>query len=188
MIQRRLHGLKKLNYIYLYSENKAKFGTAKLEHNFNRATKVIERSFSKKAPLVKNNKVNWTLPNNSILCKTDNTRSPDTSATLRELPFASSSPLITRELQSAEKEKNDPCSMEHIEKVNISICLLESKWVTEDTIRVLFDPLNDTTELHINFLKPVITMDIKYLNDFEHVFSAGEWTAKFIVDKYLFIY
>lgn len=68
-----------------------------------------------------------------------------------------------------------------VTKQNISLALLESKWVTDDIFQVVFDILNNIVHQDIFLVNPVLTLAIKTMIDFgEFVQPQNLENKKFI--------
>lgn len=160
----------------LYSENKSRFANPKTKSKkFESAIKEIELSFKKQNSLSVSKNISLNGFSQNSVCDSIN---------FVESPPVASSPISQdTEVYLIDEPivQNNPVSVE--EGLNIPLTLLESQWVTDDTVRIVFDVLNQIMADRVLFLDPVVTVAIKALIDFKDVIPTNEIKGK----HYIFI-
>lgn len=121
--------------------------------------KDVTENQEDKSPLAENNKISMSYTTNDSYLQT-----PTSLLEISDVSLVSGSPVNLIQ--------NSPTTGRDVSEnnKNIPLSLLESKWVTDDTVQIVFDILNDFvphTDLH--FVNPVVTLTIKTLSDLKSI-------------------
>lgn len=180
--------------VNLYSENKVRFGVTKLKNKnkeeFLAAMREIELSFSKNKSSTLHSSSSSLAVDSKFQLSDDSAESKSTNNILSRntsiLAKSCLSPIPgvidifnkktpeTVNCNCNQNKKTSEVNHNLVEnrqnKTEISLSLLESKWVTDDTIQVVFDILNSSiVRKDIVFISPVLSLAIKFLENYGEI-------------------